>query len=92
MSDSTDSPTPDPDEGFVAIVESIRHVDDLRDRLRLITEVDRGAQELREAIRRLRRETLLEIRRTDPLTTWAELGELCGGVTAARAHQMTADD
>lgn len=76
---------------FLGLLAAVLHVDDPRERLRRLAVVDDGVDELKARTRRLRRQALLEVRRTDPRVTWAELGADLG-VTGARAEQMSRED
>ena len=74
------------DLGF--LLAAVLHVDDPRERLRRLRVVRAEVGELEKQIGRMIRSALLEIRETDPLATWAELGDLLG-VTLQRAEQLS---
>ncbi len=62
-------------------------VTDPVERLRRLAVVDEGVTELAERIRRLKRATILELRRTTPLS-WEAIGEILG-VSGSRAEQLS---
>lgn len=73
---------------FLAVV---LHVDDPRERLRRLRVVRSEIGELEEQVGRMIRSAIREIRETDPLATWQQIGDLLG-VSLQRAEQLSRDD
>ena len=73
--------------GLGDLLAVVLHVDDPRERLRRLRVVRAEVVELEALVRRMTATAIRQIRETDPLATWQEIGDLLG-VSLQRAHEL----